>query len=115
CFLFLLLHLLLFFGPPRQNEQANETCRVTGGELFDTIISVGKVEENEARVLVLQMIDAVRYLHDQGIAHRVSIFLSFPSKNDLLFLLIIPSPHVRISRSTPLPSPFIIVLLLSSS
>lgn len=45
-------------------------CRVTGGELFDKIVSVGSFTEQKAKDLFRQMLDAVGYLHDQGIAHR---------------------------------------------
>eukprot|EP01101_Sappina_pedata_P002043 TRINITY_DN1229_c0_g1_i2.p1 TRINITY_DN1229_c0_g1~~TRINITY_DN1229_c0_g1_i2.p1 ORF type:complete len:282 (-),score=94.33 TRINITY_DN1229_c0_g1_i2:975-1820(-) len=44
---------------------------VTGGELFDTIIEVGSFKEVDARPLFAQMIEAVDYLHDMEIAHRV--------------------------------------------
>lgn len=43
---------------------------VTGGELFDQILEVGRYTEEQARKLFVQMIDAVEYLHEQGIAHR---------------------------------------------
>jgi len=43
---------------------------VTGGELFDKIVSVGSFSEEKAKDLFRQMLDAVGYLHDQGIAHR---------------------------------------------
>jgi serine/threonine-protein kinase Chk2 len=38
--------------------------------LFDQIIEVGKYPEEKARKLLLQMLEAVEYLHNQGIAHR---------------------------------------------
>jgi serine/threonine protein kinase len=44
--------------------------RVTGGELFDKIVSVGSFSEAKAKELFRQMLDAVGYLHNQGIAHR---------------------------------------------
>jgi serine/threonine-protein kinase Chk2 len=43
---------------------------VTGGELFDKIVSVGSFSEAKAKELFRQMLDAVGYLHNQGIAHR---------------------------------------------
>eukprot|EP01102_Stenamoeba_stenopodia_P019877 TRINITY_DN7598_c0_g1_i1.p1 TRINITY_DN7598_c0_g1~~TRINITY_DN7598_c0_g1_i1.p1 ORF type:complete len:522 (+),score=113.56 TRINITY_DN7598_c0_g1_i1:345-1910(+) len=43
---------------------------VTGGELFDQIIKVGRYTEEQARELMSQMLEAVEYLHSQGIAHR---------------------------------------------
>lgn len=43
---------------------------VTGGELFDKIVEKGSYSEKEAAALVRKMVDAIAYLHDQGIAHR---------------------------------------------
>jgi serine/threonine protein kinase len=47
------------------------TCiRVTGGELFDRIVALGRFPEERARAVFKQIADAVGYLHAQGIAHR---------------------------------------------
>jgi len=43
---------------------------LTGGELFDSIISKGHYSEADARALTLTLLDAIKYLHDQGVAHR---------------------------------------------
>lgn len=43
---------------------------VSGGELFDRIVSVGKFDEEKSRQYMIQMLEAVGYLHSQGIAHR---------------------------------------------
>lgn len=43
---------------------------VTGGELFDRIVTSGRLQEREARPLFRQMLSAVKYLHSKGIAHR---------------------------------------------
>jgi serine/threonine protein kinase len=43
---------------------------VTGGELFDKIVSVRKFDEATARKYFQQLIAGVQYCHDQGIAHR---------------------------------------------
>lgn len=43
---------------------------VTGGELFDRIIEKGSYSEDDARILVKQILQGVAYLHSQGIAHR---------------------------------------------
>jgi len=43
---------------------------VTGGELFDKILNAGHFKEEQAREFFAQMLDAVKYLHSQGIAHR---------------------------------------------
>ncbi|PVV04435.1 hypothetical protein BB560_001071 [Smittium megazygosporum] len=41
-----------------------------GGELFDRIIEQGHFTENETRIVMLQLLLAVSYLHDRGIVHR---------------------------------------------
>ncbi|CAI9267665.1 unnamed protein product [Lactuca saligna] len=43
---------------------------VNGGELFDTIVSIGKLPESTARKLFQQLIDGVSYCHDKGVFHR---------------------------------------------
>jgi len=43
---------------------------LTGGELFDRIISKGHYSEDDARKLTLTLLEATKYLHSQGIAHR---------------------------------------------
>jgi len=43
---------------------------VEGSELFDRIVSKGYYTEKEAINVIKQILDAVRYLHENGIAHR---------------------------------------------
>jgi len=43
---------------------------VQGGELFDQIVSRGTYSEADAANIVRQILDAVAYMHDNGIAHR---------------------------------------------
>jgi len=43
---------------------------VHGGELYDKIVEEGEFSEEEAKVILWQVLDAVEYLHAQGIAHR---------------------------------------------
>ena len=43
---------------------------MTGGELFDRIVQKEHYTEDEARAVLLPIIDALRYLHDLGIVHR---------------------------------------------
>jgi serine/threonine protein kinase len=43
---------------------------VTGGELFDKIVQVGKLTEDQARYYFQQLIDGVEYCHKLGICHR---------------------------------------------
>ncbi|XP_013587901.1 PREDICTED: CBL-interacting serine/threonine-protein kinase 17-like isoform X2 [Brassica oleracea var. oleracea] len=43
---------------------------VTGGDLFDRIVSRGKLSETEGRTLFQQLIDGVSYCHNKGVFHR---------------------------------------------
>jgi serine/threonine protein kinase len=43
---------------------------VTGGELFDKIVQVGKLSEEQARFYFQQLVDGVDYCHKLGICHR---------------------------------------------
>jgi len=43
---------------------------VTGGELFDQIVSRGTYSERDAANTIRQILEAVAYMHDNGIAHR---------------------------------------------
>ncbi|GKT30201.1 CBL-interacting serine/threonine-protein kinase 23 [Aduncisulcus paluster] len=43
---------------------------VTGGELFDRILTQGKFEEETARIYFQQLVNAVEYMHSKGVAHR---------------------------------------------
>mmetsp|Transcript_59659 Transcript_59659/g.158283 ORF Transcript_59659/g.158283 Transcript_59659/m.158283 type:complete len:336 (+) Transcript_59659:118-1125(+) len=43
---------------------------LTGGELFDRIISKGHYSEEEGRKLTNTIVEAIQYLHSLGIAHR---------------------------------------------
>jgi calcium-dependent protein kinase len=45
-----------------------EICR--GGELFDKIVEVEFFSEEQAAVLMKQILRAINYIHSQGIAHR---------------------------------------------
>lgn len=44
--------------------------RVTGGELFDRIVEKGSYTEKDASGLIRQVLEAVDYMHDQGVVHR---------------------------------------------
>lgn len=57
-FLFLIFVLIFVF------------CRVTGGELFDRIVEKGSYTEKDASGLIRQVLEAVDYMHDQGVVHR---------------------------------------------
>jgi calcium/calmodulin-dependent protein kinase I len=53
--------------------------RVTGGELFDRIVEKGSYTEKDASDLIRQVLEAVDYMHEQGVVHRdlkvCSVFL----------------------------------------
>ncbi|KAH3766107.1 myosin light chain kinase [Pelomyxa schiedti] len=42
----------------------------TGGEVFDHIVNHGEYSERDASIVVRQIVEAIDYLHNQGIAHR---------------------------------------------
>lgn len=41
-----------------------------GGELFDAIVNKGQYSENDAAKIVKQILEAIQFVHDHGIAHR---------------------------------------------
>lgn len=43
---------------------------VTGGELFDRIVEKGSYTEKDASYLMRQVLEAVDYMHEQGVVHR---------------------------------------------
>ncbi|XP_065566259.1 calcium/calmodulin-dependent protein kinase type 1-like [Artemia franciscana] len=43
---------------------------VTGGELFDRIVEKGSYTERDASFLIKQVLEAVDFMHDQGVVHR---------------------------------------------
>ena len=43
---------------------------VTGGELFDKIVSVGKLTEEQAFFYFEQLVEGVEYCHKLGVCHR---------------------------------------------
>ncbi|XP_010500348.1 PREDICTED: CBL-interacting serine/threonine-protein kinase 17-like [Camelina sativa] len=43
---------------------------VTGGDLFDRIVSKGKLPEIEGRKMFQQLIDGISYCHNKGVYHR---------------------------------------------
>lgn len=51
---------------------------VPGGELFDYIVSRGKLDEQEARSLFQQIISGVEYCHIHQVVHRDLVSVSFP-------------------------------------
>ncbi|XP_015061451.1 CBL-interacting serine/threonine-protein kinase 24 [Solanum pennellii] len=43
---------------------------VTGGELFDKIVHLGRLSEDETRTYFQQLIDAIAHCHSKGVYHR---------------------------------------------
>lgn len=57
---------------------------VTGGELFDRIVEKGSYTEKDASGLIRQVLEAVMYMHDQGVVHRdLKVGLNFIFKEQL--------------------------------
>lgn len=48
---------------------------VTGGELFDRIVEKGSYTEKDASALIKQILEAVDYMHTEGVVHRGQYFL----------------------------------------
>jgi len=50
---------------------------MTGGELFDRIVTKDHYSEQEAKTALGQIVVAIKYCHDKNIVHRgIMIFLS---------------------------------------
>lgn len=65
------------------------TQLATGGELFDRICAQGKFTEKDASQTILQVLQAVDYLHDNNVVHRDLkpenlLYLTRDSKSDLV-------------------------------
>jgi calcium/calmodulin-dependent protein kinase I len=43
---------------------------VTGGELFDRIVAKGSYTERDASNLIRQVLEAVAFMHSNGVVHR---------------------------------------------
>jgi calcium/calmodulin-dependent protein kinase I len=46
---------------------------MTGGELFDRIVSKDHYSEFEARIALKQIVTAIKYCHDKNIVHRYQV------------------------------------------
>jgi len=59
-----------------------------GGELFDAIVNKGSYSETEAAKIVFQILQAIQYVHNHGIAHRdlkpENLLLSTEEKEDCI-------------------------------
>jgi len=60
---------------------------VTGGELFDQIVARGTYTEADAANLIKQILEAVAYMHEHGVAHRdlkpENLLISSPSSDSI--------------------------------
>uniref|UniRef100_M4DQC3 non-specific serine/threonine protein kinase n=1 Tax=Brassica campestris TaxID=3711 RepID=M4DQC3_BRACM len=79
---------------------------VTGGDLFDRIVSKGKLSETEGRTLFQQLIDGVSYCHNKGVFHRdLKIFKGdppiprwlSPGAKTMIKRMLDPNPITRIT------------------
>ena len=43
---------------------------IDGGELYQNIIKQGKLDQNKAKIYFWQIIQGIKYLHQNGICHR---------------------------------------------
>lgn len=59
--------MFVYFCPVHPLPHAH---RVTGGELFDRIVEKGSYTEKDAADLIRQVLEAVDYMHEQGVVHR---------------------------------------------
>jgi serine/threonine protein kinase len=57
-----------FFVTPKEIYMIMEL--INGVELFDKIAEIEKYDENMARCLFKQTLQAIEYLHDRGVCHR---------------------------------------------
>jgi len=64
-------HIIALYDVFEDNEKIYLILElVTGGELFDQIVSRGVYSERDAAQVVSQILEAVSYMHQNGIAHR---------------------------------------------
>eukprot|EP01114_Cavostelium_apophysatum_P023960 TRINITY_DN9208_c0_g1_i1.p1 TRINITY_DN9208_c0_g1~~TRINITY_DN9208_c0_g1_i1.p1 ORF type:complete len:564 (-),score=134.88 TRINITY_DN9208_c0_g1_i1:37-1728(-) len=65
-----IVHLYEVFQIPEKNQTVMVLEYVNGGELFDYIVTRGKVDERDAIRLFRQMISAIEYCHYSLVVHR---------------------------------------------
>ena len=63
-----IVRLFEFFNEPDYYCIVQGYC--AGGELFDAIISSGKLTENTARVAIRALLSCINYCHKKGVVHR---------------------------------------------
>lgn len=64
--------------------------RVTGGELFDRIVEKGSYTEKDASGLIRQVLEAVDYMHEQGVVHRDLKVSSVDSMKSPIDIMVFP-------------------------
>jgi len=62
------IKLFEIFDEPKKMMLVMEL--VTGGELFDRIVAKGSYTEKDAAGVIMQLCDALKYMHDKKIVHR---------------------------------------------
>lgn len=67
---------------------------MTGGELFDRIVEKGSYTEKDASYLIRQVLEAVDFMHEQGIVHRDLKVLSEAFKFSKSYRMILMVIHV---------------------
>ena len=62
------VHLVEFYETTDYMFLILELC--PGGELIDKIISKGRLDEEVARHIFRQLVNAIDHIHSKGVAHR---------------------------------------------
>jgi calcium-dependent protein kinase len=63
-----ILKMYEFFEDEKRYYIVTDICK--GGELFDEIVARGKFSEQDASVLMKQVLSCINYCHDNHIVHR---------------------------------------------
>jgi hypothetical protein len=80
-----IVHVREFFDEPKSLSVVMDLQ--TGGDLCDRVINHGACTEEQARVIMCQLVDAVAYLHSKGVVHRdlkpENVLLASSDQSDL--------------------------------